>query len=315
MSLRIVFFGSPEFAVPFFEALCDEPGYEVVGVVTQPDKPAGRGNQLAPSPVKTAALTRGVSVHQFGSLRGNDAVVELSALNADVFVVVAYGLILPQAVLDLPRLGCVNVHPSLLPKYRGPSPMQWAIAEGDAETGITIMKLDSGMDTGPLLGFETLSLDDNETLGTLTQKVALQGPRVLVQTLTRYAAGEITPMPQNEAQATLTSLLDRVDGHIDWTQPLANIEQKIRAYEGWPGTYAEWVRDERLTRVKIHKAQASDLTADRAPGTVEVRGEKLLVECGDGTLELLVVQPEGKPRMDAQAFLRGHADIDGARLT
>lgn len=301
--------------MPFLEALKADPDFEVVAAVTQADKPSGRGKALSSPPVKAAADRLGIPAFQFASLKKDPAAAEsLKALRADAFVVVAYGKIIPKEVLDLPRLGCVNVHPSLLPKYRGPSPMQGALAAGDPDTGITIMLLDEGMDTGPLLAWETIAVDDTETLPSLTRKVMQAGPPLLVTTLKRHGAGEIVPFAQDAAKATVTKLLEREDGHLDWTRPVADLERQVRAYLGWPGTYAVWTRAGAPLRLKVLTAQPTDLRRDFPPGTVEAKDGRLFVEAADGTLEIITLQPEGKAAMTAAQFLSGYSDINGATL-
>ncbi len=325
--IRIAFLGTPEFSVPFLKALCDDPSFEVVAVVSQPDRPAGRNHEITPTPTKSFALDQRIPVLQPSTLRDESVEAALRSLDADVFVVVAYGKIIPQAILDIPRLGCVNVHPSLLPKYRGPSPMNWAIAEGDAVTGVTIMLLDAGMDTGPILSQTSIGLDSDETMETLMAKAHAEGVPLLVYTLKRFADGEIVPVPQDDAQATMTKLLDRDDGRIDWTQTMETIERKIRAYQPWPGLWTVWNRKFPSpskgegqgevpveTRLKIHSLQTSDFRADLPPGTVLIKNSRLYVDCSDGTIEILELQPEGKPRMSAEAFLLGYSDVNGAML-
>lgn len=312
--IRIAFFGTPEFSVPFLTALVDDPVFEVVAVVSQPDRPQGRDHAIAPTPVKSIALDHQIPVLQPSTLRDDSIVSTLLALNADYFVVVAYGKIIPQAVLDVPRLGCVNVHPSLLPKYRGPSPMNWAIAEGDATTGVTIMLLDAGMDTGPILSQASIGVDSDETMETLMAKAHEQGVPLLVDTLKRFAAGEIVPVAQNDEAATMTKLLDRDDGRIDWTLPMAVIERRLRAYQPWPGLWTVWNRNGVETRIKIHSLQPSDFRADLPPGTVLKQNSRLFVDCSDGTIEIHELQPEGKPRMSAEAFVLGYSDVNGAML-
>ncbi len=312
--IRIAFFGTPAFSVPFLTALVDDPAFEVVAVISQPDRPQGRKHEISPTPVKSVALDRQIPVLQLPTLRDESAAAALLALNADFFVVVAYGKIIPQTVLDIPRLGCVNVHPSLLPKYRGPSPMSWAIAEGDATTGVTIMLLDAGMDTGPILSQANIGLDSDETMETLMAKAHEQGVPLLVDTLKRFANGEIVPVPQTNEAATMTRLLDRDDGRVDWTLPMATIDRRLRAYQPWPGLWTVWTRNGVETRIKIHSLQPSDFRADLPPGTVLTKNSRLFVDCSDGTIEILELQPEGKPRMTAEAFLLGYSDVNGARL-
>lgn len=311
---RVVFFGTPEFSVPFLRALAADPAFQVVAAVSQPDRPSGRGHEIVATPVKAAAERLGIPSYQPPSLKKPEYAEPLRAYDADVFVVVAYGKIIPKDVLEMPKHGCVNVHPSLLPRHRGPSPMQWAIAEGDANTGVTIMVLDEGMDTGPLLAFVNIGIDSDETYATLARKAQEQGAPLLVETLKRYVAGEIIPVPQDDAKATLTRLLEREDGRIDWTKPTDVIERRARAYQPWPGTWTVWNRNGEELRLKIARLQPVDFRSDLPPGTVSIKNNRLFADCSDGTMELLEVQPEGKPSMAASAFLGGYSDIDGAVL-
>ncbi|MBI5793689.1 methionyl-tRNA formyltransferase [Candidatus Uhrbacteria bacterium] len=316
--MKIVFFGTPSFSVPFLQALIDDPDTQVVGVVSQGDKPVGRGGEIQASPVKTLALSRAIPVFTPASLKTNSHIHDqLRELSADVFVVVAYGKLIPQSILDIPPHGVVNVHPSLLPRHRGPSPMQFAIAQGDVFTGVTIMLLDAGMDTGPILSFERIDLSAEETYTTLSQKVQVTGSRLLIQTLRRHLHGEIVPLPQDDSKspATVTRLLDREDGHINWTESMETLERKSRAYIEWPGLWSVWTRstDEQL-RLKLLSIRPSDFTADDHPGTVTIKDSRLFIDCADGTLEILEIQPEGKPKMQAKAFVAGYLDINSAVL-
>jgi len=309
--IKTVFFGTPDFSVPFLSALLDNPDVDVVAVVCQPDKPVGRKGTIMPPATKVLAEEKEIEVYQPASLKNNEAIVQLASYEADVFVVVAYGKIIPQSILDLPNNGALNVHPSLLPEYRGPSPMQAAIAHGDDQTGVTIMLLDAGMDTGPILAQNSITLDADETYASLQAKVHRDGPRLLVDTIKRHVAGEIVPIPQDDSRATLTSLLTREDGKIDWTAPLIQIERKVRAYNPWPGTWTMW-GDKRL---KILKAHPADFNADVPPGTVTLKEGKMLVDASDGTLEILELQLEGKRAMDAATFISGNPGIEGAKMT
>ncbi|MBI4592188.1 methionyl-tRNA formyltransferase, partial [Candidatus Uhrbacteria bacterium] len=215
-----------------------------------------------------------------------------------------------------PKLGCINVHPSLLPRHRGPSPMQWAITQGDTTTGVTIMLLDEGMDTGPLLASELLAIDAEETYETLVKKVHEVGPRLLDETLKRFAAGEIIPLKQDESKATITRLLEKEDGHVDWSQTMAQIDQKYRAYHEWPGTWMCWERKKGVCmRLKINSLRPIDFRADVPRGMVTIKDGRLFVDCADGTLEILEIQPEGKPKMKASALIQGYSDIDGALMS
>jgi len=315
--MKIVFFGTPAFSVPFLAELIRDPEIQVVGVVTQPDNPVGRGGDVTPSPIKMLAHEAVIPVFQPASLKTDRHIGKiLHDLGADFFVVVAYGKIIPKAILDIPKLGNINVHPSLLPRHRGPSPMQWAIAQGDATTGVTIMLLDEGMDTGPLLASEHLTIDADETYETLVTKVQEIGPQLLTSTLKRQAAGEITPLIQDENKATITRLLEKEDGHVDWSQTMAQIDQKHRAYHAWPGTWMCFERKKGVCmRLKINTLQPIDFRADVPRGMVTIKEDRLFVDCQDGTLEILEIQPEGKPKMKASAFIQGYPDIDRVMMS
>jgi methionyl-tRNA formyltransferase len=314
--MKIVFLGTPGFAVPFLDALVGDDRIDVVAVVAQPDKPSGRGGALRAPATKIFAESKNIEVLQPASLKSDPNIVDvLNDLNADAFVVVAYGKIIPENILSIPKLGNINVHPSALPLHRGPSPMQWAIAGGDATTGVSIMLLDKGMDTGPILAFESISLDDIETYESLQGKVQTVGPTLLIQTLLRHEAGEITPIEQDDSKATLTHLLKREDGHVDYTQSMVEIERKHRAYSGWPGTWSIWNRNGAEMRIKLLQLNASDFNADLAPGTVRIDNDRMFIDCADGTLEILEVQLEGKPKMKSVDFIRGYQDIDSVILS
>ncbi|MFC1788103.1 methionyl-tRNA formyltransferase [Patescibacteria group bacterium] len=308
--MKIIFFGTPTFAVPFLSKLVHDSEIEVTAVVCQSDKPVGRKQILTPPPVKSFALDHNLQVLQPKTLKDESAAQSLTNLEADLFVVVAYGKIIPKNILDLTPLGCINVHPSLLPKYRGPSPMQYAILNGDSQTAISIMLLDEGMDTGPVLATEMIGLDDNETYESLSKKVELQGPKLLIQTLKRYQAGEITPLEQDDSKASITKLLKREDGHIDWSKDMKSIDQQVRAFYPWPGTWSLWNRNNSELRLKIIELKPVDFKNDLPPGTVKVDEDRLLIDCADGTLEITQIQPEGKPVMSAKDFIRGYQDVD-----
>ncbi len=312
--MRTVFFGTPELAVPFLDAILADPAFDVVGVVTQTDELVGRKQILTAPPVKALALERGIEVYQPKTLKSEEAVAKLRAYDADVFVVVAYGKIIPPPVLALPKHGCVNVHPSLLPRHRGPTPMNAAIADGDAETGITVMQLDPGMDTGPILAQETIVLDSRETLPTLSATVMRLGPPLLVRTLKAIAAGRAKPRVQNNALATITTLLDRDSGRIDWNKSCQTVDRLIRAYEPWPGTWTVLSRHGKPMRVKIIEAQPTHRPATGTPGMISVSGTDLFVSCADQDLQILILQPEGKSAMRAADFIRGYSDVSGATL-
>jgi methionyl-tRNA formyltransferase len=315
--MKVVFFGTPAFSCPFLQALIKDENIDVVSVFSQPDKAAGRGGNVQPCAVKLLAQDHLIPVHTPKSLKTDANISEiLNNHEADLFVVVAYGKILPAAILDIPKLGAINVHPSLLPRHRGPSPMQGAIELGDTQTGVAIMLLDEGMDTGPILATETIDIDESETYSSLEQKVHLHGPQLLVETLHRYAVGQIQPVEQDDSKATLTQLLHREDGHVVWSQTMGEIERKSRAWEKWPGLWSMWDRSRGVClRLKFLEMKPVDFVADVPPGTATTHEGKLFVDCSNGTLEILQIQLEGKPKMNAGAFIQGYPDINGALLT
>ncbi|MBI2552621.1 methionyl-tRNA formyltransferase [Candidatus Uhrbacteria bacterium] len=313
MHQRLVFFGTPEFAVPTLTAL-DDAGFEIAAVVTQPDKPVGRGLRVETPPVKVKAEELGLTVLQPLSL-GNAATSLSDELRADFGVVVAYGKIIPKDVLNVFPRGILNVHPSRLPKYRGPSPIQAAILNGDRETGVTIMLLDEGMDHGAILAQAKIAITPKATGNSLNETLAQTGAKLLVETLPKYLAGEIKPQEQDHAQATYTKILTREDGHIDWNKPAQYIERQVRAYDAWPGTWTLWER----RRLKILRAVLRHNTigcaANRAPGYVwKPEDRRLAVNCGAGSLILEQLQIEGKKPMSADEFLRGYPKFLGGIL-
>ncbi len=310
--MKIVFFGTPTFSILFLQTLIDDHDMEVVGVVSQPDKPVGRGGEIQASPIKTLALSHNIPVFTPTSLKTDPEIQKnLRYLNADLFVVVAYGKLIPQSILDIPPHGVINVHPSLLPHHRGPSPMQFSIAQGDVFTGVTIMLLDALMDTGPILSFERIDLSAEETYSTLSQKVQTIGSRLLIETLKRHVRGEIIPLAQDESKATVTHLLDREDGHVNWTESMEVIERKSRAYIEWPGLWSVWTRSaQEQVRLKLISIRPADFVADDSPGSVTIKEGRLFVDCADGTIEILEIQPEGKSKMSASAFIQGNGEIN-----
>ena len=316
--MTLVFFGSPEDAVPALNYLLDA-GHNVAAVYTRPDREAGRSRQPRQTPVRVAAEARGLTVETPRSLRDEETQRKLAALQADIFVVVAYGRFLPPEVLAIPRLGVVNIHPSLLPRHRGPSPVSTAILEGDATTGVSLMLLDQGMDTGPLLAqSEPVSLDGSERAGELTARLFATGAKMLSDTLTSLESGSITPEPQDESAATVTRLIEKDDGRIDWSQGAAHIERVTRAFDPWPGAFTS-LRG-RLLKVIAAQVMLPDEyavpsdTHAAVPGTVSVRDRRLLVTTGNGELELLSVQPEGRRPVTAGDLINGTPDLHGAVL-
>ena len=327
--LRIIYMGTPQFAVPALEALVRgaEPGrvlaegYEIVTVITRPDKPSGRSQEIVYSPVKQCALAHNLPVWQPGSFKKVENQEVLAAYRADLFIVAAFGQILPQAVLDLPSYGTLNIHASLLPRYRGSSPISEAILQGERETGITIMLLDAGVDTGPMLLKRTLPLAEDETTASLTPKLADLGASALLEALPLWIKGAITPQPQDHALASHTRMLKKEDGRIDWSQPADLLARVVRAYIPWPNAYTTW----RGKQLKILSASPDSQSASedaRPPGAVSLETrvlagttQKVLrITTGQGDLLVDRVQLEGKKAMSADEFVRGYARIVGAVL-
>lgn len=307
--MRIVFMGTPEFAVPTLRALAAT-GNELVAVYTQPDRPAGRGRQLRPSPVKLAALELGLPVVQPASLRPAEEVERLAALAPDVIVVAAYGQILRPNVISIPPHGILNVHASLLPRWRGAAPIPAAILAGDAETGVTIMLIDPGLDTGPILAKRAIPIAEDDTTGSLTAKLATLGADLLVRTLPDWVAGRIVPEPQDDSLATVAPRIQPDDAIIDWRKPAERLAREVRAYQPWPGA-----------RTTLHGRQLTILAATpiegaaTPPGAVVLEGRSgLAVATGDGLLRLLRVQLEGGKPLDAASFRAGRRDLAGAVL-
>lgn len=307
--LRIVFMGTPSFAVKTLSALIAR-GHEVAGVYTRPDRRAGRGRRPVAPPVKAFAAERGIPVFQPEAL-APDAVSQLAALAPDAIAVAAYGVFLPKAALDLPRLGCVNIHPSLLPKHRGASPVAASILEGEEIAGVSVMLIDEGMDTGPILAQRRTPILPSERADALTDRLFATGSALLVDALDDWSAGRITPRPQDETQATTTRRLTREDGRADWTQPAAALELKLRAHHPWPGTFTSW----RGKNLKIWNARATSAEgASGEPGTVfRTTNGGIAALAGEGALELLEAQLEGGKRLSASDFSRGR-DFIGSRL-
>ena len=299
--MRIVFMGTPDFAVQSLNALV-EAGHDVAAVITQPDRPKGRGNKLAFPEVKTRALELNLPVHQPASVKDEAFLELLQGYQPDVIVVVAYGRILPQAVLELPEYGCINVHGSLLPAYRGAAPIQRAVLDGCKESGVTIMQMDTGMDTGDMLLQGSLPITDEDNTGTMFDKLAVLGGRLLVETLKGLQQGTIQPQKQNEAEATHAARILKEDEVIDWSRPAQTIFCQIRGLAPAPGAYTLW-NDQRL---KIWKSRVNSKETGKTQGTVvEIGKDYLMVQTGEGCLEILELQPAGKKAMPAKAFCNG----------
>lgn len=304
--MRIVFAGTPDFAAQHLAALIAADNLDVVAVYTQPDRPAGRGKKLQPSAVKSLALEHNLAVEQPVNFKADSAVATLAAYNADIMVVVAYGLLLPQVVLDTPRLGCVNVHGSLLPRWRGAAPIQRSIWAGDTVTGVTIMQMDAGLDTGPMLSKVELPIEADDTSATIYTKLAALGPTALVDALHKLANGELTGEAQNDDDATYAKKLSKDEAAIDWLTDASFIERCIRAFNPWPGT--EFYCGDQ--RIKVWQAQvlADVSNTTTAPGTVIAASKDGIdIQCGNGILRLLLLQTPGKKPMPCQDILNGRS--------
>lgn len=310
--MRVVFMGSPEFSVPSLERLILN-RYQVVAVYTQPDRPAGRGRSLVSTPVKRAAAARGLPVVQSASLKEAEAVAQLADFRPDVIVIAALGQILPRPVLDLPTHGCINIHPSLLPKFRGASPVASAILAGGDFTGVSLMLMDEGLDTGPILDRAQVSISPQDTTGSLTAKLSLIAAQLLLEVLPRWLRGELKPQPQSEAEATYSAQISKEEGEINWHLPAVEIWRRVRAFQPWPECYTTW----QGKQLKI--IEAVPLTgggAEEVGRVVAVEGKQAAfgVGAGEGVLGVSKVQMEGRRAISADEFLRGQREFMGAVL-
>ncbi|MFC0119880.1 methionyl-tRNA formyltransferase [Pseudoalteromonas xiamenensis] len=300
--LRIVFAGTPDFAARHLAALIDS-HHDVIAVYSQPDRPAGRGKKLKASEVKELALEHNIPVYQPENFKSDEAKAELAALNADVMVVVAYGLLLPKAVLDMPKFGCLNVHGSILPRWRGAAPIQRSIWAGDAETGVTIMQMDVGLDTGDMLHIVTCPIESTDTSASLYEKLAQTGPSALLETLEQVASGTTHPVKQDDAQANYAKKLSKEEAQIDWTMSAEQIERNIRAFNPWPVAFTHMQNH----AVKIWQAEVDARSGD-AGKVLSADKSGVVIATGDKALRITLLQPEGKKPMSAQDFLNGRAD-------
>ncbi len=303
--MRVVFLGTPEFAVPSLQALASE--HNVAAVFTQPDRPKGRGHSLAGSPVKIAALPLGLPVHQPERIRQPESVELLRALAPELMVVVGYGQIIPQVIIDLPVHGILNVHASLLPKYRGAAPIQWAIANGETQTGVTIMQIDAGLDTGDMLLKSAVPIGREETAPELTERLAPLGAQLLLQAIRQIATGVVRREKQNDAEATLAPVLKKEDGLLDWARTAGQIFNRLRGFTPWPGAYTVF-RGKQLLILSAQPAESCAIApALTHPGILVADSRRLFAGCGGGTaLEIRELQLAGKKRMTAEAFLNGY---------
>lgn len=308
--MRVIFMGTPEFSVGTLDALI-EAGHEVVLAVTQPDKPKGRGGKMQFTPVKETALAHQIPVFQPKRVRAPKCIEELKKYKADVIVVIAFGQILPKEILKMTPYGCINVHASLLPKYRGAAPIQWAVINGEKVSGVTTMQMDEGLDTGDMLLKSEVVLSDRETGGSLHDKLALEGARLCVRTLKELEEKTVRPRPQGEAVTEYARMLDKKLGNIDWNQDAVSIERLIRGLNPWPSAYTQW----NGRTMKIWEARVVDQDTKEAPGTVvKVEKDGFCIQTGKGMLKVLALQIPGKKRMEADAFLRGYPMKEGTVL-
>ncbi|WP_409424260.1 methionyl-tRNA formyltransferase [Pseudoalteromonas sp. RW-H-Ap-1] len=300
--LRIIFAGTPDFAARHLQALINSE-HQIVGVYSQPDRPAGRGKKLKASEVKALALEHDLPVFQPQSLKTDEALEELNSLNADIMIVVAYGLILPKAILEAPRLGCLNVHGSILPRWRGAAPIQRAIWAGDEQTGVTIMQMDEGLDTGDMLHISRCAINADETSASLYTKLAELGPDALIDTINRLANGDITPEPQNDTDANYAKKLSKEEANIDWSMDAEQIERNIRAFNPWPVCFTQMSGN----TVKIYQANVVEQSG--IAGTVLASDKNgIVVACGKHALSIGELQPQGKKPMAISDFLNGRSD-------
>jgi len=296
--------GSPDFAVPSLEALLKVAN--VVAVVTQPDKPSGRGREISMPPVKKLAIEKGLKIFQPEKIRKEENYNFIKEINPDLIIVAAYGKILPESLLKIPKFGAINVHASLLPKYRGASPISEAIIQGEKETGVTIMLMDEGMDTGDILSQEKIPIVLDDTTTKLSKKLSILGASLLIKTLDNYLAQKISPVPQDDSLATYSKILSKEDGKINWKSSAFDLERKIRAFDPWPGAWTIF-NDKRAVKIKILKAVAQNGDSD-IPGKVNQENNKAIsIGCGGNSkLKLEIIQPENKPAMKPEAFALGH---------
>lgn len=310
--MRIVFMGTPDFAVGSLQALCESGKHEILAVVTQPDRPKGRGNKLLQTPVKEYALAQGLTVYQPQKVKTPEFVELLHELQPELIVVAAFGQFLSKEILELPKYGCINVHASLLPKYRGAAPIQYAIIKGEKESGVTIMQMDIGMDTGAMLDKVVVPIEENTTMGELHDALREQGAGLLLQVIDKIAAGTAVAEPQDDAQATYATLLDRSMEHIDWSKTAQEVHNLIRGFNPAPSTFTKLPNGKSL---KIWGSKMTDKSSAAAAGTVIETGKhSFFVACGGGVLEITEVQPESKKRMPAQVFLNGRGVQEGDLL-
>jgi methionyl-tRNA formyltransferase len=313
--IRVIFFGSPGFAVPTLKALIADEEIEVVAVVTQPDKPAGRGKKLTPPPVKAIAEGAGVEIRQPRNIRGKKFAQWCADFEVDAFIVVAYGKILPARLIEMPRLGCINLHSSLLPKYRGAAPINWAMVHGEKITGTSTMLMDEGMDTGPILLQETTEISLEEDVAGLTDRLSISGAPLMIETIKKLNDGEISPQPQDHSQASHAPMISKEDGRIDWLKNALQIHNKWQGFTPWPGVFTSF-RNETFKLKKVLPAlDYQPQNPNIAPGTIEVENNRMFVACGDvHFIEILEGQLPGKKALPARDLINGKRIESGEKL-
>lgn len=309
--MKLIFMGTPDFSVGTLEALI-EAGHEITLVVSQPDKPKGRGHELQPTPVKEVALRHDLQIFQPVKIREEAAVQRIRETEADAIIVVAFGQIIPKAILEMKKYGCINVHASLLPKYRGAAPIQWAVIDGEKESGVTIMQMDEGLDTGDMLQKGMLTLDEKETGGSLFDKLSALGASLCVETLEKLEHGEIVPEKQGETTTDYAKMLTKDMGQLDFTRPAVELERLIRGLNPWPSAYTQL--DGKVLKVWAADVCEGKQDASACGEIVNVTKDAVYVACGEGLLKITELQLQGKKRMDAAAFLRGYRVEPGTRL-
>ncbi|HVA72158.1 MAG TPA: methionyl-tRNA formyltransferase [Candidatus Limnocylindrales bacterium] len=317
MPLRIIFCGTPAFSLPSLKKLLADPQFSVEAVITQPDQPAGRGKKDTSSPVKSAALAGGVQVYQPEKIKSLEAAEFLKHIAPDAAVIIAYGQIIPRALLDIPRLGWINLHASLLPRYRGAAPIQRAILNGDTRTGLTTMKIDAGLDTGPILEQLEVAIGADETAPQLMARMGEAGAPLLIHTLQKLSSGELEPKAQDPARATFAPPIKKEEGLIDWAKPASEIYSRIRAFDPWPGTYSQFRgRLCHISGCPADRVESPSASAAQEPGTIIENHGEILVACGEGTwLRVAHVHLEGRKRVTAREFANGARISSGERFT
>lgn len=314
--MRVIFMGTPYFAVPSLETLINSSDFKPIAVVTAPDKPIGRKQELTPSPVKDLSQKNNILILQPEKVKNEEFAEQIKDLQPDLIVVTAYGKIIPKYVLDIPRYGCVNVHASLLPKYRGPAPIQAAILQGEKTTGITIMLMDEKMDTGPIISQREIEIDSNDSLETLQDKLAILGADLLIETLPRYISGELKPQLQDDSLATYCQMITRDDGKLFWDKTSEEIERQIRAFTPWPGafTFYHLQPNKRLKVIRTEICNYAAESSDLEYGKIIFDNNKLLVKTGNGWLSILELQLEGGRPISPQEFMNGYKNMNGVVL-